>query len=375
MNEKTAANFINSLVKNLQVLCHSNLDFSQNIEVIGHLYLNIDSSKKINYIVNEKVCKNGEASTMFVSNSFHAEDKKQKPEPEPSNQDPTEVDNRTNFSKHKRTMSSDVELGQSYGSNLKFQHRFKKHQVPVPNPEHNNSISTAGPLPAKVSRQSYSYDFEPPVTFYHDSAHRNPLLSSPLSNQVQDVDLSRVKHEPGGQTPLSACSYPSLGSAETVSKSGESHFKFSPLHNTGQMTSNEDSLNINEKTAEFYPIGMMSHLKQRSQITTSATTALPSISTLTNSYGSADTSSMQSLMAHNLGYPERHTLSLKDKIDIIKAVESSERPSQKALALQFGVSQPAINRILKKRDIYIAKFENLNENFEMVSNLYSGTIQ
>ncbi|KAK6185739.1 hypothetical protein SNE40_007905 [Patella caerulea] len=359
MNEKTAANFINSLVKNLQVLCHSNLDFSQNIEVIGHLYLNIDSSKKINYIVNEKVCKNGEASTMFVSNSFHAEDKKQKPEPEPSNQNPLEVENRTNISKHKRTMPSDVELGQSYSSNLKFQHRFKKHQVPVPNPEHNNSVSTAGPLPAKVSRQSYSYDFEPPVTFYHESAHQSPLLhvSSPHSNQVHDVDLSRVKHEPGGQTPLSACSYPSLGSAETVSKSGESHFKFSPLHNTGQMTLNEDSLNVNEKTAEFYPIGMMSHLKQRSEITTSATTALPSISTLTNSYGSADTSSMQSLMAHNLVSSVSSRLSLEDKINIIKAAESSDRPFQTHLATQYGVSQPAISNILKRKEYYLAEHE------------------
>ncbi|XP_050398136.1 uncharacterized protein LOC126816055 isoform X2 [Patella vulgata] len=78
MNEAAASNFINSLVRNLQVLCHSNVEFRNDIEVVGHLYLKVDKAKKFNYIVDEKVCKNDASSTMFVSNSYHSVNTAQK---------------------------------------------------------------------------------------------------------------------------------------------------------------------------------------------------------------------------------------------------------------------------------------------------------
>ncbi|ESO87871.1 hypothetical protein LOTGIDRAFT_234872, partial [Lottia gigantea] len=78
MDAEEANKFINSLVKNLQVLCHGHVNFNNSIQVIGHLYLNVDSQTNIDYIVNEKVCKNDTSSTVFVSNSYHSEQPQKK---------------------------------------------------------------------------------------------------------------------------------------------------------------------------------------------------------------------------------------------------------------------------------------------------------
>ena len=73
MNEETAAQFVHSVVKSLQALCHGYVEFGQSVEIIGHLYLNVDKRKKYNYIVQEQVCKSDtEGSTVFISNSYHA---------------------------------------------------------------------------------------------------------------------------------------------------------------------------------------------------------------------------------------------------------------------------------------------------------------
>ncbi|GFO13617.1 hypothetical protein PoB_004012200 [Plakobranchus ocellatus] len=72
MNGESANKFISALVKSLQTLCHGYVDFNDGIEIIGHLYLNIDSGSSFDYIVKEKVCKNAESGTIFVSKSFQA---------------------------------------------------------------------------------------------------------------------------------------------------------------------------------------------------------------------------------------------------------------------------------------------------------------
>ncbi|GFS10673.1 hypothetical protein ElyMa_006651700 [Elysia marginata] len=72
MNGESANKFISALVKSLQTLCHGYVDFNDGIEIIGHLYLNIDSGPSFDYIVKEKVCKNAESGTIFVSKSFQA---------------------------------------------------------------------------------------------------------------------------------------------------------------------------------------------------------------------------------------------------------------------------------------------------------------
>ena len=72
MNGESANKFISALVKSLQTLCHGYVDFNDGIEIIGHLYLNIDSGSSFDYIVKEKVCKNAESGAIFVSKSFQA---------------------------------------------------------------------------------------------------------------------------------------------------------------------------------------------------------------------------------------------------------------------------------------------------------------
>ncbi|XP_035824961.1 uncharacterized protein LOC101859451 isoform X3 [Aplysia californica] len=73
MNGESANKFISALVKSLQTLCQGYVEFNDGIEIIGHLYLNIDSGSSFDYIVKEKVCKNAENSTIFVSKSYAAQ--------------------------------------------------------------------------------------------------------------------------------------------------------------------------------------------------------------------------------------------------------------------------------------------------------------
>ncbi|XP_050398166.1 uncharacterized protein LOC126816060 isoform X2 [Patella vulgata] len=71
MDIVSANNFMDNLIKNIQMLCHGHIPFVNNVEVIGHIYLNIDCGKKLNYILNEK-CSKASTSLIFTSNSFHA---------------------------------------------------------------------------------------------------------------------------------------------------------------------------------------------------------------------------------------------------------------------------------------------------------------
>ncbi|KAL8567886.1 hypothetical protein ACOMHN_059008 [Nucella lapillus] len=72
MVEQNAGKFISSLIKSLQMVCHGYMDFSDNIEIIGHINLRIDNRQKFDYIVNEQVSKKGGESTVFLSNSYHS---------------------------------------------------------------------------------------------------------------------------------------------------------------------------------------------------------------------------------------------------------------------------------------------------------------
>ncbi|BFZ01804.1 hypothetical protein BsWGS_04843 [Bradybaena similaris] len=80
MDFESSSKFISSLAKFLQSLCNGYVEFNNGVEVIGHIYLNVDTGKKIDYILNEKVCKTDENSVTFISNSFHAQPA-EKPKP------------------------------------------------------------------------------------------------------------------------------------------------------------------------------------------------------------------------------------------------------------------------------------------------------
>ena len=75
VGDEAATKFINALIKSVQTLCHGYLEFSSGIEIIGHINLMVDKGTSLDYILKEKVCKNAENSTLFISNSFHAEPK------------------------------------------------------------------------------------------------------------------------------------------------------------------------------------------------------------------------------------------------------------------------------------------------------------
>ncbi|XP_055895494.1 zinc finger and BTB domain-containing protein 43-like isoform X21 [Biomphalaria glabrata] len=73
MDYDSSTKFISSLAKFLQSLCNGYVEFDSGVQVIGHLYLSVDTGKTIDYILNEKVCKTDENSVTFISNSFHAQ--------------------------------------------------------------------------------------------------------------------------------------------------------------------------------------------------------------------------------------------------------------------------------------------------------------
>ncbi|BFY98314.1 hypothetical protein BsWGS_01349 [Bradybaena similaris] len=80
MDYESSSKFISSLAKFLQSLCNGYVEFDNGVQVIGHLYLSVDTGKTIDYILNEKVCKTDENSVTFISNSFHAQPA-EKPKP------------------------------------------------------------------------------------------------------------------------------------------------------------------------------------------------------------------------------------------------------------------------------------------------------
>lgn len=80
MDYESSSKFISSLAKFLQSLCNGYVEFDSGVQVIGHLYLSVDTGKTIDYILNEKVCKTDENSVTFISNSFHAQPA-EKPKP------------------------------------------------------------------------------------------------------------------------------------------------------------------------------------------------------------------------------------------------------------------------------------------------------
>ncbi|XP_050397150.1 uncharacterized protein LOC126815510 isoform X2 [Patella vulgata] len=152
MDEEAANVFMTNLVKNIQMLCHGHLPFSDNVEVIGHLYLNIDCGKKLNYIVNEKYSKLNQATT-FTSNSFHAEPSKDK-------------------SSHAKNSSNAPEL---HGNVRKFKRAAKSLSV------------SSSPSKVRKIREEYRDD---PVNDVNDSVDNS--LGVTFSIQRNDNDQERI---------------------------------------------------------------------------------------------------------------------------------------------------------------------------------------
>ena len=72
MMDPSSQKFISTLVKNLQLLCHANIEYHDNIEIVGYINIRIDNKRKLDYIVNELCSRQGSESTVFQSASYHS---------------------------------------------------------------------------------------------------------------------------------------------------------------------------------------------------------------------------------------------------------------------------------------------------------------
>ncbi|XP_050398002.2 uncharacterized protein LOC126815931 isoform X2 [Patella vulgata] len=192
MDPEEANKFINALVKNLQVLCHGHVNFNTSIQVIGHLYLNVDSDTNIDYIVNEKVCKNDTSSTVFVSKSYHSEPKgSAKPESDINKEQIGQKSPQKNL--NQTPVISD---------------KFKNQQRNLlQSPSHASNINPAYRDQRHMTYQSKPYDQqEPPVKIPRFAMGKLPKQSPEYyraatkahgNSSEQVIDLCDIKKEPG----------------------------------------------------------------------------------------------------------------------------------------------------------------------------------
>ena len=112
MDFDSSSKFIASLAKFLQSLCNGYVDFDKGVEVIGHIYLNVDSDtgKKIDYVLNEKVCKNDNSVT-FISHSFHAQPAEKPVPPKKEDEKPKDDDDTIVMDDPGQTIPSSTNVG------------------------------------------------------------------------------------------------------------------------------------------------------------------------------------------------------------------------------------------------------------------------
>ncbi|BFZ01796.1 hypothetical protein BsWGS_04839 [Bradybaena similaris] len=208
MDFDSSSKFIASLAKFLQSLCNGYVDFDKGVEVIGHIYINVDSDtgKKVDYVLNEKVCKNDNSIT-FISNSFHAQPaEKPKPppkkaaEPEKQKEEPIVMDDSG------QTIPNSTNVGtigsyRSSSSRAGTQDTFPVGSKRPLTPPQRRGIGKGGsPLPSKIGM--------PASPRYHDSGgpvakmSRSDIPPSPSNNSFvsgsrDDYEGSNVFHSGG----------------------------------------------------------------------------------------------------------------------------------------------------------------------------------
>jgi len=73
MDYENSSKFIDSLARFVQSLCNGYIQFENGVQIVGHLYVNVDTGATIDYIVNEKLCKNEENNVSCISNSYYSQ--------------------------------------------------------------------------------------------------------------------------------------------------------------------------------------------------------------------------------------------------------------------------------------------------------------
>lgn len=168
MDPDSSSKFIGSLTKFLQSLCNGYVEFEDGVELIGHIYLSVDTGKKgkkIDYILNEKVCKSDNSVT-FISNSFHAlPDKAKRDESEVS-----DIGDGPPRSTNTGTVPSRLQPARS---------------APSPNQRSGVQIGSKRPgSPLKGPQSSQSRAHSPPSQRRLPSSAGRPPSGSPVSKTV-----------------------------------------------------------------------------------------------------------------------------------------------------------------------------------------------
>ncbi|ESO96819.1 hypothetical protein LOTGIDRAFT_231653 [Lottia gigantea] len=71
MDTTIAKNFIENISKHIQLLLRHYIPFDHQVEVMGHLNINVDFNSRVNYIVSEKCEKEKDSEFKAISSSFH----------------------------------------------------------------------------------------------------------------------------------------------------------------------------------------------------------------------------------------------------------------------------------------------------------------
>ena len=73
MDNKNSEDFILTLVGSLQSLCKGYVNYINEVQVTGQLYVSVDGEETTEYVVNEKLCKASNGKVDIISNSFYVE--------------------------------------------------------------------------------------------------------------------------------------------------------------------------------------------------------------------------------------------------------------------------------------------------------------
>ncbi|XP_050398190.1 uncharacterized protein LOC126816064 isoform X2 [Patella vulgata] len=376
MNNKSAVEFINSVVRNLQVLCHSNVDFSEDVEVIGHIYLSVDKSKKFNYILNEKVCKSDNSSTVFVSNSFHADQNektdsdsaKQSNKAKPSPSTGPSTDERLRFPippkqniPSKRLPTSEIRQTPLIGDKNIFQDNRFKLSDKARHLQRDNSHNKYDE-PFKKFRKIEENSSETFDVVKQESFTAEPVFLQPSTSTKDLSEFSRQSFH----TDQS-----SITSQSIRESSDYNEFDNSP--------NQIDLTNIKEEPIDVFhenSRGLNNILHQvemqQNQFSESHNTSMENLQQLSNSvttYGDVSpTTAHQQQQILSLFQGKRRpnssykTLSLADKVKLITAAESNENLSQMKISKMFGISQKSVCNILKLKDKYIEEWNALSND-------------
>ncbi|ESO87870.1 hypothetical protein LOTGIDRAFT_234871 [Lottia gigantea] len=285
MDTEEANKFINSLVKNLQVLCHGHVSFDSSIQVIGHLYLNVDSQTNIDYIVNEKVCKSDNSSTMFVSKSYHSEpQKKEKKNTEKNQTRERRSSSQSETSNDDQNQRNDrLGFGSNYGD-VHQPHLHQKTSTPMRRPLHHPMEGPSMKMPRLSHPQS---PMSPSNIGSRNSSHPGLRLDNRNAmgdNSSHQFDLSRLQQSNISETSFHLQPHISSNNSQRNTSSSSPSSKTVPVvkqepvqidlsnvksepqdddggtEDMGNEMSNEEFLaSLHDKTSSIYPVALHSN--------------------------------------------------------------------------------------------------------------------